>query len=57
MVGFLCCREVHKIAQHRVECERKAFNVIVKLVESNSAADGELEEVVRGVRTQCDGWQ
>ena len=39
-------REVHRIAQHRVECERKAFNVVVKLVECTSAEDGELEEVV-----------
>ena len=39
-------REVRRIAQHRVECERKAFNVVVKLVECTSAEEGELEEVV-----------
>ena len=47
------CREIRSVAQHRVECERKAFNVVVKLVEFSSAADGELEEVVRGVHTLC----
>ena len=52
--GCFCLHsEVRSVAQHRVECERRAFNVVVKLVESSSAADEELEEVVRMCSTAC----